>query len=78
MKAPESEQPTRPVDLRDDEVDIDLRSHEEIKGALKYLRNNNTAGTDSIAAELLKNGGPYLVDVLHAVMQQTWTSETQP
>jgi hypothetical protein len=53
---------TRPVDLRDDGVDIDLPSREEIKGALQYLKNNNTAGADSIAAELLKNGGPNLVD----------------
>jgi hypothetical protein len=33
-----SEQPTRPVDLRDDRVDIDLPSREEIEGALKYLK----------------------------------------
>jgi hypothetical protein len=32
----ESEQPTRSVDLRDDGVDIDLLSREEIEGALKY------------------------------------------
>jgi hypothetical protein len=35
--------------LRDDGVDIDLPSREEIEGALKYLKNN-------------KNGVPYLVD----------------
>jgi hypothetical protein len=66
----ESEQPTRPVDLRDDGVDIDLPSPEEIEGALKYLKNNKAAGADSIGAELLKNGGPNLVDALHAVIQQ--------
>jgi hypothetical protein len=65
----ELEQPTRPVDLRDDGVDIDLPSCEEIEGALKYLKNNNkAAGADSIAAELLKNGRPNLVDALHAVI----------
>jgi hypothetical protein len=41
----ESEQPTRPVDLRDDGVDIDLPSREEIEGALKYLKNNKAATT---------------------------------
>jgi hypothetical protein len=46
----ELEQPTRPVDLRDDGIDIDLPSHEEIEGALKYLKNNKAAGADSIAA----------------------------
>jgi hypothetical protein len=36
----ESNRPTRPVDLRDDGVDIDLLSREEIKEALKYQKNN--------------------------------------
>jgi hypothetical protein len=71
----ESEQPARPVDLRDDGVDIDLPSREEIEGALKYLKNNKASGANSIAVELLKNTGPFLVDALHEV---TWTSETLP
>jgi hypothetical protein len=36
------------------------------------------AGANSIAAELVKNGGPNLVDALCAVIQQAWTSETLP
>jgi hypothetical protein len=59
--------------VRDDGVDIDLPSCEEMEEALKYLKNNKAAGADSIAAELLKNGGPNLVDALHAVIQQAWT-----
>jgi hypothetical protein len=55
-----------------------LPSHEEIEGALKYLKNNRVAGADSITVELLKNGGPNLVDALHEVIQQAWTSETLP
>jgi hypothetical protein len=78
LNGSESEQPTRPVDLRDDGVDIDFPSREEIKGTLKYLKNNKPAGADSIAAELLKNGGPNLVDAIHAVIQQAWTSEIIP
>jgi hypothetical protein len=75
----ESEQPTRSVDLRDDGVDIDLPSREEKEGALKYLKNNKAAGTDSIAAELLKNGRPNLVDALdEVVIQLAWSSETLP
>jgi hypothetical protein len=64
--------------LRDDGVDIDLPSREKIEGALKNLKNNKAAGADSIATELLKNGGPNLVDALHAVIQQACTSETLP
>jgi hypothetical protein len=47
-----SEQPTRPVNLRNDGVNIDLPSHEEIKVALKYQKNNKAAGADSIVVEL--------------------------
>jgi hypothetical protein len=64
--------------LRDDGVDIFLPSREEIEGALKYLKNNKAASADSFAAELLKNGGPNLVDALHEVIQQTWISDTPP
>jgi hypothetical protein len=71
----ESEQPARPVDLRDDGVDIDLPSREQIAGLLKYLKKYKA---DSIAAELLKNGGPNLVDRLLEVIQQAWTSEKLP
>jgi hypothetical protein len=62
-----------PIGASPDGVDIDLPSSEEIKGALKYMRINKAAG-----AELLKNGGPDLVDTLHEVIQQAWTSETLP
>jgi hypothetical protein len=44
----ELEQPTRPVDLRDDGVDIDMPSREEIEGALKYLKNNNAASCNAV------------------------------
>jgi hypothetical protein len=52
-----------------------LPSREEIEGALKYLKNNKAAGANHIAAVLLKNGGPYLMDALHEVIQQAWTTE---
>jgi transposase len=64
--------------LRDDGVDIDLPSREEIEGVLKYRINNKAAGADSIVAELLQNDGPIPVDILHAVIQQVWTSGTLP
>jgi hypothetical protein len=35
------EQPTRPVDLRGDGVDIDLPSREELEVALKYLKKQH-------------------------------------
>jgi hypothetical protein len=59
------------VDLRDDGAEIDLPGREEIESALKYLKNNKAAGGDSIAFELLKNGGPQLVDAPEEMSQHT-------
>ena len=47
----ENNQPPNQVELQDDGVEIDLPSREEIEGALKYLKNNKAAGSDSISAE---------------------------
>jgi hypothetical protein len=58
----EPDQPPDQVELRDDRAGTDLPNREEIKSTLKYLQNNKAAGADWIAAELLKNGGPQLVD----------------
>jgi coenzyme F420-reducing hydrogenase gamma subunit len=51
---------------------------EEIESALKYLKNNKAAGADVIAADLLKNGCPPLVDALEEVFKLAWRSETLP
>jgi hypothetical protein len=42
-KGEERDQPPDQVNLRDDGVEIDLPSREEIKSALKYLKNNKAA-----------------------------------
>jgi hypothetical protein len=68
----------RRLNLRDDAVDIDLPTREEIERALNYLQSNKAAGEDFIAVELLKNGGSNLVDELHETIQQAWISETLP
>jgi hypothetical protein len=44
------DQPPDLVDLRDNEVEIDLPSSEENESALKYLKNNKAAGAVSIVA----------------------------
>jgi hypothetical protein len=36
------------------------------------------AGSDSIAAELLKSGGPNLVNALNEMFQQVWICEKLP
>jgi hypothetical protein len=74
----ERDQPPDQGDFRDVGNEIDLPSREENKSELKYLKKNKAAGADSIAVELLKNGGPQLVDALEEVIQLAWTTETLP
>jgi hypothetical protein len=64
----ERDQPPDQVDLRNDGVENDLPSREEICNAMKHLKNNKAVGADSIAAELRKNGAPQLVDALEEVI----------
>jgi hypothetical protein len=75
LKNTESEQPTRPVDLRDNGVEIDLPSREEIEGALKYLKQQGS-WRGFYRGPAIENGGPNLVEALHYVIQQAFTSET--
>jgi hypothetical protein len=57
------EQPTRPVDLRDDGVDIDLPNREEIEEVLKYLKNNKAAEADSdLVDEVITKSDPRGLD----------------
>jgi hypothetical protein len=46
--------------------------------AIKYLRDNKAVGLDSIVAELLKSGGPCLVNALNEMIQQIWIGKTLP
>jgi hypothetical protein len=47
-----------------------LPSREEIEGEIPEIpeKQQGISRMDSIAAELLKNGGPNLLDALHAVI----------
>jgi hypothetical protein len=69
----ERNETTEQVKLRDNGVQIDLPGHENNQSSLRYLKY---PGADSIAADLLKNGGSQVVDVLEEVIQLAWTSET--
>jgi hypothetical protein len=44
----------------------------------EHLKNNKAAGSDSIAAKLLKSGRLSLVNALNEMMQQVWFGETLP
>lgn len=60
------------------DVDTDEISEVEISNAIKYLKNNKAAGGDHITAELLKHGGPAVVDNLVTLCNKCWQSNTVP
>jgi hypothetical protein len=44
----------------------------------RFSKDNKAAGSDSIAAKLLKSVGPSLVNALNEMIQQVWIGETLP
>jgi hypothetical protein len=46
--------------------------------AIKYLKDNKAAASDPISAELLKSGGPSLMNALNEMTYQVWIDETLP
>jgi hypothetical protein len=59
-------------------VTVNLPSRDKIVEAIRYLKDNKAAGSDSITAELLKSGGPSLVNALNEMIQQVYIGETLP
>jgi hypothetical protein len=47
---------------------IDLPGLDEIVKVIKYLKDNKAAVSDSVAAKLLKTGGPSLVNTLNEMI----------
>lgn len=50
----------------------------EIEEIIRKMKNNKSPGTDTITAEMLKNGGDTLVRASHELIQQVWNEETMP
>ena len=53
-------------------------SLEEVKRAIKHLRNNKSPGKDGIPSEIWKGGGDILEERLHRLMKIIWTEENIP
>ena len=52
-----------------------MLSRGEIKGSVSQMNNNKAPGMDGITAEILKNGGENMIDLLEQVIQSVWESE---
>ena len=55
---------------------LPLRS--EVEYALKKLKSNKPPGLDNIPAELIKAGGPSMINAVHKLCCKIWTSTDWP
>ena len=59
-----------------DDLEITAPTISEVQKAVQRLKNNKSAGTDDIPAELFKSGGEKLIDHIHQIISKIWTDET--
>ena len=53
-------------------------TREEVELAIKSLKNNKSPGFDNIPAELIKNGGEYMIAIMFKLCQQIWRTRQMP
>ena len=51
---------------------------EEIEEAVKQMKNGKSPGVDNIPGELIKNGGPEVINALTVICQRIWTTKEWP
>ena len=74
--------PANPPLINTAEEDLDINceppTKEEIKNALKLLKNGKAAGPDSIPAEALKADPEIMAEMLHPLFLKIWEKEEVP
>ena len=53
-------------------------SQDEIKGAIKKLKNSNSSGDDEITSSFVKLSAPVLIPALHIIFNLSLTSGVYP
>lgn len=61
--------------IYDDHV-VDPPTIEEVRIAIKRLKNNKSAGLDNLPSELYKSGGEKVVDHIHQIVVKIWNQES--
>ncbi|XP_062137632.1 uncharacterized protein LOC133846936 [Drosophila sulfurigaster albostrigata] len=67
-----------PIPPIDDNVDIPLPSHDEVRVAIMRLKNNKAAGADGLPTELFKAGDEELIRCMHQLFCKIWLEESMP
>jgi len=57
------------------EVEVEQLTLEDVKKAIRNLKNNRVAGTDGIHLELIKYGGNKLLNRMYELVRQVWEEE---
>ena len=58
--------------------DVPQPTTEEVRSAIQRLKNNKSAGSDGIPAELLKAAGTNFIGAFHQLLVKIWNAETMP
>ena len=59
-------------------VEVEELTIEDVKKAIRNLKNNKVAGTDGIHLELIKYGGNKLLNRMYELVTQIWEEERIP
>ena len=62
----------------DDLEDTDKPTYKEIIKVIRNIKNGKAPGIDNITVELIKNGGPELLQRMYYLLIQIWDQETMP
>jgi len=59
-------------------LEVEELTVEDVKKAIRNLKNNKAAGTDGIHPELIKYGGNQLLNRMYELVRQIWEEERIP
>ena len=60
------------------EVEVEELTTQDVKKAIRNLKNSKVAGTDGIHLELIKYGGNKLLHTMYELVRQIWEAERIP